>query len=66
MTSFGKRGVQRGIALLLEKDWRSGGILQFQKSPGSRMRQLERGAGFFLLGAWGCPPTLKFPQDWGT
>jgi len=28
-------------------------------------RALKRGAGFFLPGVWGCPPTLIFPQDWG-
>jgi hypothetical protein len=28
-------------------------------------RRLKRGAGFFLPGVWGCPPNLKFPQDWG-
>jgi hypothetical protein len=25
----------------------------------------KRGTGYFLLGAWGCPPALKLPQDWG-
>jgi hypothetical protein len=27
-------------------------------------RALKRGAGFFLPGVWGCPPTLTLPQDW--
>jgi hypothetical protein len=27
--------------------------------------RLKRGAGYFLPGVWGCPPTLKIPQDWG-
>jgi hypothetical protein len=32
--------------------------------PNSILRQ-KRGAGYFLTGVWGYPPTLKVHQNWG-
>jgi hypothetical protein len=39
----------------------------FKISPGMATRKLKSGAGFFLPGAWGCPPIFfLLPQDWGS
>ena len=43
-----------------------GGIPQLQKSAkAGGIKGVEKGAGFLLLGVWGCPPNPKFRQDWG-